>query len=154
MTRRLLVLIALLPSCVTIETRTYSPGVEMEKTPEGGACYRQCLAIASSGGIYCAATLASEPEPGLLVVTKVASGRFADEYGCAGMFTDCLLSCPGAKLTPEGPRWIVGRETISKINGEAVDEKPRKKKAKPQPDAVPADAFTTDPAAEGAPINF
>ena len=73
-------------------TYVYTPGVELPDTAEAQACKRQCMPLAQRCDNYDPVTSAS-------VIADV--GPYSRKFGCPGVLTDCLLTCPGARLAHE-----------------------------------------------------
>lgn len=68
---------------------------------------------------------------------RVLTGRYAAEYGCPGMVTDCMLSCPGAKLSAEGPSWRSKVKLVGlpePVEGDDDEDEPEPKPAPTEPD--------------------
>lgn len=115
---------ALTLACVEGGTIRYRfiPGVDVPKTPEGGVCVRQCMGLLTNS---CAMTGTSSTQvtktlegtaTHVTVETSYAIGPHTDKLGCPGLYSDCLLTCPGAVQTPEGPR--VERESSAGVAAE------------------------------------
>ncbi len=73
----------------------YRVGVDMPTTAEAAACQRECMALFGA----CPQAIGAAP-----VIPVVGPHSLA--YGCPGLVTDCMLTCPGAQLAADGPALI------------------------------------------------
>lgn len=74
----------------------YRVGVEVPKTPEALSCKRECLALYGPCTNYRSGNLVVLPE----------AGKYSKLYGCPGLVSDCLLTCPGAAVAGHGPSLV------------------------------------------------
>jgi len=78
----------------------YEVGIEVPTTPEGQACRRQCL---TSIGVCSNYTTWNGAE---MVPLFPHAGEYSSRFGCPGLVSDCLATCPGAHETAGGPRVV------------------------------------------------
>lgn len=95
------------PGGTRITRHRFVPGVEVPRTPEGGACQRECMALlrADCSIEPVKQTSIDQRKRSLEVtVTTFAAGPNTERFGCAGLYADCLMTCPGAAEVDGGPR--------------------------------------------------
>ena len=83
--------------CVSPSYYRYVHGVRTPNSVEANACRRQCI---QSIGVCRNYTYGKLP-------VYIEAGTYSAAYGCPGVFTDCLLLCPGAELDEENPPAMV-----------------------------------------------
>jgi hypothetical protein len=88
-----LLVVAAFGCAPTTSHMRYRVGVDVPSTPEALSCKRECLALYGPCANYSSGTLDVTPE----------AGKYSKLYGCPGLVSDCLLTCPGAALADNGP---------------------------------------------------
>lgn len=71
----------------------YRVGILTPNTPEGNACRRECLALIGACVYYRKGD----------VQVWIEAGDYSYLYGCPGLISDCLVTCPGAIVNPDDP---------------------------------------------------
>lgn len=76
----------------------YRAGIVTADTEEGRACRRECLGVIGVCGNY-----AGTDRAGRSVPVFIEAGPYSREHGCPGVISDCLETCPGARVDAEAP---------------------------------------------------